>query len=148
MKLQFLNTVDRRFASGRRLSRNNKCSRSFVFTDSSFFSISFSGCSCGIFLKRICCHPLPPSLQKCAKRFLLFFLLFCHTTSPLQKCAKLMALSEVEPPQVPLRSACGSTRLQHHAPSPSASLASLAPSLLEHHTRPVRGVVSRAYFET
>ena len=29
-------------------------------------------------------------------------------------------------------------------PSPSASLASLAPSLLEHHARPVRGVVSRA----
>ena len=77
-------------------------------------------------------------------QILLFFLLFCHATSPLQKCAKLMALSEVEPPQVPLRSACGSTRLQRHMPSLSASL---APSLLEHHARPVRGVVSRAYFE-
>ena len=87
------------------------------------------------------------SLQKCAKRFLLFFLLFCHATSPLQKCAKLMALSEVEPPQAPLRGACGSMRLQRHAPSPSASLALLAPSLLEHHARPVQGVVSRAYFE-
>merc|ERR1711867_281681 len=32
-------------------------------------------------------------------------------------------------------------------PSLSASLASLAPSLLEHHARPVRGVVSRAYFK-
>ena len=32
-------------------------------------------------------------------------------------------------------------------PSPSASLASLTPSLLEHHARPVRGVVSRANFE-
>ena len=58
-----------------------------------------------------------------------------------------MALSEVEPPQAPLRGACGSTRLQRHVPSPSASLTSLTPSLLEHHARPVRGVVSRAYFE-
>ena len=32
-------------------------------------------------------------------------------------------------------------------PRPSASLASLAPSLLEHHARPVRGVVSRANFK-
>ena len=57
---------------------------------------------------------------------------------------KYMALSKVGPPQAPLHSTCSSMRLQRHAPSPSASLASLAPSLLEHHPRPVQGVVSRA----